>query len=89
MVRSNFNEWNVNTARVSVCGSSAGDHLATLLAVNYNSFDVFSDDSLNLYLSRYDFMILFKETIDTSRVNKMINETGSNSSYEASQFLML
>lgn len=57
--------------------------------MNYNSFDVFSDDSLNLYLSRYDFMILFKETIDTSRVNKMINETGSNSSYEASQFLML
>ena len=78
MVRKNAGKWNIKPDRIGICGSSAGGHLASMLAVHTSDADISSPAVLDHYSSRPDFVILLKAAINWSKGNTMRNSHGPN-----------
>lgn len=63
MIRARANEWSILPAKIGVQGSSAGGHLASLVATTGNDVSAVGD-SLDRYSCKPDFMILVSPVID-------------------------
>lgn len=80
MVRMNASRWNIDPERIGICGSSAGGHLASMLAVHHSPADPSSPNELDYYTSRPDFVILLKAVIYESKGGTMSNSLGPDPS---------
>ncbi len=58
LVRSNAEDWGIDPKRLGVCGFSAGGHLCTMLATNYEHESYSRLDSIDDQNSRPDFVVL-------------------------------
>ncbi len=56
LTRANAEEWKIDPARVGVFGFSAGGHVASTLATHYDGGDPFSDDPVERFGCRPDFL---------------------------------
>lgn len=82
MVRRSASEWNIIPDRIGICGSSAGGHLVSMLAVHTEPARPDSPRELEHYTSRPDFLILLKAAICWSKGNTMRNIHGPEPSEE-------
>lgn len=58
LVRQHAGEWNIDPAQIGVMGFSAGGHLASTLGTHYDRGNGNSQDPVEKFSSRPDFMIL-------------------------------
>lgn len=82
MVRRSASEWNIIPDKIGICGSSAGGHLVSMLAVHTEPARPDSPRELEHYTSRPDFLILLKAAICWSKGNTMRNIHGPEPSEE-------
>lgn len=82
MVRKNAEEWNIIPDQIGILGSSAGGHLASMLAVHCAEADSLSNHPLEHYSSRPDFVILVKAAIEESAGPTIRNIRGENPAKE-------
>lgn len=78
MVRKNAEAWGLDQTKIGLTGSSAGGHLASMLAVHYVQADPDAANELDRYSSRPDFVILVKAVINRSKGGTMRNIQGEN-----------
>ena len=78
MVRRNAEAWGLDQTKIGLTGSSAGGHLASMLAVHYVQADPDAANELDRYSSRPDFVILVKAVINQSKGGTMRNIQGEN-----------
>lgn len=86
MVRMNAGKWNIDPEKIGICGSSAGGHLASMLAVHHSPADPSSKNELDHYTSRPDFVILLKAVIYESKGGTMSNSLGPDPSEEKQRY---
>ncbi len=86
MVRQHAEEWNIIPDRIGILGSSAGGHLASMLAVHWVPAVPDSEKELERYTSRPDFVILLKAAINWSRGHTMSNSHGPDPTEETIHF---
>ncbi|MEX0316166.1 MAG: alpha/beta hydrolase [Allomuricauda sp.] len=58
IVRQHSKKWNINTNQIGIIGFSAGGHLASSLATQYDSNPLFEYDEMDAISARPDFAIL-------------------------------
>jgi acetyl esterase/lipase len=58
LIRSQANEWKLDSAKVGVMGFSAGGHLASMLGTNYEKVVYKAMDKADKFSARPDFMVL-------------------------------
>src|SRR5690606_23083740 len=58
MVRQHAEEWNIDPQQIGIMGFSAGGHLASTLGTHYDAGDANTNDPIEKFSSRPDFMIL-------------------------------
>jgi acetyl esterase/lipase len=66
LVRSRAAEWNLRTDRIGFMGFSAGGHLASTVATQFDAGDAAASDAINRISSRPDFVILGYPVITSS-----------------------
>ncbi len=63
IVRANAEEWGINPSKIGIAGSSAGGHLASTVGTRFDNGNTGSNDPLEKYSSRPDFMLLLYPVI--------------------------
>lgn len=86
MVRQHAEDWGLDQNKIGLTGSSAGGHLASMIAVHTINADPDSGDELEHYTTRPDFLILVKAVIDSSNGSTMRNIQGENPSDETIKY---
>lgn len=74
LTREHAEEWNIDPEQIGVIGFSAGGHLASTLGTHFDKGDAGSDDPVEKFSSRPDFMILGYPVIS---FNEQIGHLGS------------
>ena len=90
LVRSKASEWQIDSKRVGIMGSSAGGHLASTLLTHFDQGDAQSSDPIEKESSRPDLGILCYAVItlgDLTHTGSRDNLLGSNPPPELVEFL--
>ena len=82
IIRSNADEWNLESDRIGVMGFSAGGHLASTLSTHYDAGDSNNTITFEQFSSRPDFSILMYPVVT---MNEEMTHKGSRNNLIGSQ----
>jgi acetyl esterase/lipase len=86
MVRQKAVEWGINPAKIGIAGSSAGGHLASMAATRFDLGKPDSNDPIEKYSCRPDFMLLLYPVItldeEFGHIGSRINLIGQGNKWE-------